>query len=590
MLCCLHQPVFAVKQSYHHVGFYIENFGGRVDPETLPQVYEVFEKVSAVADVNSRALPQLTVIKDMPGPPAIVLPDGNLILAEKALKVIYDDVPRWEGNTRLAFVLGHELAHLASDDSWNAEVKHLIQSKSLSGEIDESLLEQDPADLMEKELKADDKGFLYAAMAGFPVEALLANEKDFLSYWVDSTNTRSSKVHPDAAERTDLLRRLLQDKRNALEFFHMGVRLAHFERQQDAVYFFRKFQKVFPGREVFNNLGVCYLQMAMEEMPPAQAYQYWLPHVLDTETIINRARAFPIFRDGNQIKRARDFLQKAVRHLKIATEKDPAYAIGYINLAVAHFYLDEIYKARAAIEDARRLTPDNYEIESLRALILFEEGQPMDTWSHAEKIFSAMADDHPSDALPLSVYYNWAKLLEARGRSAEDQWQKLTNHITELPWPIARMLCERSENRAEIENCLKKINQTDAVKETAFPKPLPIQPGFEAWRFEAAEHPLKDWHKLPFHWRGEAANSGIIYHNSQNDVVLEMNEVVEMVVLRQNLGQAETLLQTCGQPHHKKTVMNGELWSYGHWAALIEEDRVKELWVVRKNDLFLKEQ
>ena len=468
LLSCLHQPVFAVKQPHHHVGFYIENFGGRVDPETLPQVYKVFEKVQAAAEANNRYLPQLVVIKNMPGSPAIVLPDGNLVLAEKALEVIYRDVPLWEGNTRLAFVLGHELAHLASDDSWNAEVKHLTQSKSLSGEIDDSLLEQmkqDPADLKDIELKADDKGFLYAAMAGFPVEVLLTPEDDFLSYWVEETDTRSSKVHPDAAKRTSKLRENLQKKRDALELFHMGVRLAHFERQQDAVYFFEKFQVTFPGREVFNNLGVCYLQMAMGKMPPAQAYQYWLPYVLDTETIIDRARVFPIFRDRNQIKLARDFLQKAVRYLKIATEKDPEYAIGYINLAVAHFYLDEIYKARAAIEEARRLKPGNYETESLRALILFKEGQPMDTWSHAEKILRSLVNDHSADELPLSVYYNWAQLLNDRGRSAEDQWQKLTDHITELPWPIARMLCERSKNRSEIEDCLNKINQADVVKE-----------------------------------------------------------------------------------------------------------------------------
>ena len=581
-MCHLHQLAHAVQQPHHHVGFYIENFGGRVDPETLPHVYDVFTKIRAIAKVNNRDLPQLAIVKDMPGPPAIVLPDGNLILAEKALDVIYDGVSTWEGNTRLAFVLGHELAHLASDDSWNAEVKYLIQSKTLSGEIDDSLLEQDDTDLMERELKADDKGFLYAAMAGFPVEVLLDTENDFLSYWVDKTNTRSSKIHPDAAQRTDLLRLRLQQKKDALEFFHMGVRLAHFERQQDAVYFFREFQEVFPGREVFNNLGVCYLQMALENMPPAQAYQYWLPGVLDTETIINQARGFPIFRDRNQIKLTRDFLQQAVRYLTIATEKDPAYTIGYINLAVAHFYLDKIYKARAAIEEARRLEPDNYEIESLRALILFEEGQPMDTWSHAERIFSSLVHDNSADALPLSIYYNWARLLEARGRSAENQWQKLTNHITELPWPISRMLCERLGNRPEIEDCLKKINQTDAVREIAFPEPLPIQPGFDAWQLKEAEHPLKDWNKLPFHWRGEAANSGIIYQNSQNDVVLEMDGVVEMVVLRQNLGQAEDLLQMCGQPHHRKTVMNGQLWSYGHWAILIGGDRIKELWVVRK--------
>ena len=587
LLHCMFQSAYASDEKpHHHVGFYIKNFGGRVDPESLPHVYEVFTKIRAVAEVTNRDLPQLVIVKDLPGPPAFVLPDGNLILAQKALDIIYDGVPLWEGNTRLAFVLGHELAHLASDDPWTAEVKYLIQSKALSVEAVHSLLdhfEEDEADLMKRELKADDKGFLYAAMAGFPVEILLTHENDFLSYWATKTHTQSSKTHPKAIQRTNLLRGQLQEKKKDLEFFYMGVRLAHLGRYQDAVYFFQKFLKVFPGREVYNNLGVCYLQMAIGKMLPEQAYQYWLPNVIDSETIINRSNILPIFRDGNQIKIVKDFLENAVDYFKKATEKDPLYRIGYVNLAVAYFYLNKIYKARAAIEEARQLQPNDCEVESLRALILLEEGQPMDTWSYAEDIFSTLADSHPADALPLSVYYNWARLLEARGRSAESQWQKLAKHSLELPQPIARILCEKLENPKAIEDCLKELNKLGANGGAAFPEPLPIQPGFDAWQLNKAEqHPLNSWDKLPFHWRGETANSGIIYQSPEDDVVLEMDGVVEMVVLKQKMEQPEELLKMCGPPHRKKTVMNGTLWSYGHWVVLLEQDRIREFWVVRE--------
>ena len=580
LLCCLLQPVFAIDKLHpnHNVGFFIEGFGGRVDPATLPHVYEVFAKVCTVAEIHNRNLPQLVVIKDLPGPPALVLADGNIVLAQRALDVIYDNVPIWHGNARMAFVIGHELAHLANDDFWNAEVRSLVQSKAFSGEVGDLMSEQiekeDQADLIEKEFKADDRGFLYAAMAGFPVHLLLAPESDFLSHWVAGTYTQSSKTHPKAIERTNLLRMRLQEKKDRLEFFYMGVRLASLGRYLDAVYFFSEFQKVFPGREVFNNLGVCYLQMAIKKMPPSLAYEYWFPSILDNETVIQT------FRDSNQMEIAKGFLEQAVHYLAIATEKDPEYSIGYINLAVAYFYLDEIYKARAAIEEARRLKPDDYEIESLRALILFEEGQPMDTWSYAEEIFSALADNHPADSLPLFVYYNWARLLELRGRSAEKQWKKLTKHRCELPQSIARMLCEQLKNLSDEEDCLKAIDKPNVKSVPEFLESLPIQPGFDTWQLEQTEHPLKSWKQLPFHWRGEAANSGIIYQSRQGDVVLEMDDVVEMVVMQQNFGQSEKLLQECGPPHHKKTVMNGELWSYGHWFVLLEHNKIKEFWIV----------
>ncbi|MGK0309801.1 MAG: hypothetical protein ACJAYS_000626 [Lentimonas sp.] len=61
-----------------------------------------------------------------------------------------------------------------------------------------------------------------------------------------------------------------------------------------------------------------------------------------------------------------------------------------------------------------------------------------------------------------------------------------------------------------------------------------------------------------------------------------MDGVVEMVVLKQNLRHSEKLLQKWGQPHNKKTIMNGELWSYDHWVVFLERDRIKEFWVVRE--------
>ncbi len=584
LLCCLSQTAFALKPAYHHVGFYIENFGGRVNPETVPHVYEVFTKIRAVAELNNRELPQLVIIKDLPGPPAIVLPDGNLVLAEKALNIIYEDVPRWEGNARLAFILGHELAHLASDDDWSIEVKYLLQSKALSGEIEDALLkqiDQNPKDLVEQELKADDKGFLYAAMAGFSVDALLARENDFLSYWVTRTHTQSSRTHPDAIQRTELLRVRLQQKKDALEFFYTGVRLAHFGRYQDAIYFFREFQEVFPGHEVFNNLGYCYLQTALQKLPPELSYKYWLPNILDHGTLMDRSMVLPIFRDRTRIRIARDRLQQAVHYLTTAIEKNPKYTAGYINLAVAYFYLDQIYKARATIEEARQLKPHDPAIEGLRALIIFEEGQPMDTWPYAEAIFSSLAENNPPNTLPLHIYYNWARLLEARDRSAERQWQQLTTHKSELPGPIARILCERLEDPSAVEHCLKEMQRPEASNKPKLAESLDVELGFDSWKLKQEEHPLHDWQQLPFNWQGETASSGIIYQTPAS-IVLEMDGIVEMIVLRKNLGDPKNTLKPYGPPLHKKAVTNGELWSYGRWAALLDEERIKELWIIRE--------
>ncbi|KHD09121.1 hypothetical protein PN36_22925 [Candidatus Thiomargarita nelsonii] len=46
------------------------------------------------------------------------------MLSKKAVEILYKD----NGDTRAAFVLGHELAHLANDDHWHLEFFNLAKS------------------------------------------------------------------------------------------------------------------------------------------------------------------------------------------------------------------------------------------------------------------------------------------------------------------------------------------------------------------------------------------------------------------------------------------------------------------------------
>ena len=103
-----------------------------------------------------------------------------------------------------------------------------------------------------------------------------------------------------------------------------------------------------------------------------------------------------------------------------------------------------------------------------------------------------------------------------------------------------------------------------------------------AWKLKKEEHPLQSWQQLPFNWQGEAASSGIIYQTPAS-VVLEMDGIVEMVVLRQDTSATLKTLEPYDPPHYKKAMINGELWSYGHWAALVDEDRIRELWITREH-------
>ncbi|MCP4691956.1 MAG: hypothetical protein GY859_28180, partial [Desulfobacterales bacterium] len=273
-----------------------------------------------------------------------------------------------------------------------------------------------------KEMKADDLGFVYAAIAGFQVDLLLkksGEQGDFFREWVrrvhHSPRVLETSGHPPPGQRAGMLQSRLNNLRGSLEFFKFGVRLAHFGRYEDAVYFFHEFLKVFPSREVFNNLGCCYLRMALKEMPVDVAYGYWLPTVVDVWSLSEsfvRTKGEPS--PGRAPESARLFLEEASELFKRAGESDLLYAPSRINQAITHFYLGEIYKARAAVEEAAKLTPENVDVEILRAIIISREFPVADTGAVAIKMLQEVC---ARENAPLSAFYNLAVLLERRGRT-----------------------------------------------------------------------------------------------------------------------------------------------------------------------------
>ena len=269
----------------NEVAFYIDNYGeltAKQDPR-VAEAHRVFKRVRSVADQNSKRLAKLVVINNKNNVWAIALPAGHIILSRQVLDIVHRNASIEIAEARLAFVLGHELAHLANDDFWHYEVESFMQNTADAQKISEFINQNFEA--RQAELAADDKGYLYAAMAGYPVDKLLEqsekNKQDFFTFWMQQTNAKASSSHPAAKDRAELLRQRLYQLKQKLALFRFGSRLAHFGFCNDAVYFLREFQQTFPGRSVLNNLGLCFLQQARSQMPEQQLAFYWLPLTLD---------------------------------------------------------------------------------------------------------------------------------------------------------------------------------------------------------------------------------------------------------------------------------------------------------------------
>jgi Putative Zn-dependent protease, contains TPR repeats len=181
------------QHAKNEVAFYIDTYGEvrlEQDPE-VANAHRVFERVRAAADKNSKRLSKLVVVNSGVDPWAIALPAGHIVLSKQAVAICHQQVSLTEADARLAFVLGHELAHLAHDDFWHHEVHGFLAAHTGTRQLADFLRAHQ--EIEEWELAADDKGFIYAAMTGYPVDLLLktgAGKPHFFDFWMQQTNTR----------------------------------------------------------------------------------------------------------------------------------------------------------------------------------------------------------------------------------------------------------------------------------------------------------------------------------------------------------------------------------------------------------------
>ncbi len=589
------------------VAFYIENFGeltAQQDP-MVAEAQSVFKKVRLVADRNSKRLAKLVIVNNENHAWAIALPAGHIVLSKQVLDIVHRSATTELAEARLAFILGHELAHLANDDFWHHEVESFMQDTADSQKIAQFISQHFEA--KQAELAADDKGYLYAAMAGYSVDLLLKNktikagieggnsDQDFFTYWMQQTNTKTSPSHPAAKDRAELLRQRLYQINQKLAFFRFGSRLAHFGQCNDAIYFLKEFQKVFPGRSVLNNLGQCFLQQARSQMSEQRLVFYWLPLRLDTRSraaTLNKHGVVPKTRSSianigapeqflknysTENNSVSGYLEDAVNVLALAIEKSPWYLPAKINLAIAYLYQGKPHQARAVLAEARQLSDSNSQIEMLDALALYEQTDAdIDLWKTALKKLQRIQQKGRS----IYALYNHARLLSVRPRIAQAQkdWNSLLAEVDTMPVEIRKELCVRQKMTA-LDPCLLRNKKKGA------------KPNW-SWLFLIDNQVLTatdrekiktGWHSLPFDWASADLHGFIHQRNDEDIEMLEIDHFIQMQVLKGNpVADINKINSYCSYPFMKRKLDIDEIWTCDNWAVLVVNQQVKEIWYIHK--------
>ncbi len=559
---------------------------------------QVFKNLRRVADKKAKYTPRLIVVNSDKEPWAIALADGHIVLSRKALDLCYQGIDPLGGDTRLAFVLGHELAHLAKDDFWHAEVYRALANVPESvglrkllkntADVPEAAQATRRASIRQKELQADDWGFLYAAVAGYPVHQLLLSGKttqtNFFQHWVRQTGVQADHTHPDPADRARLLKVRLQTVLDKISYFDFAVRFTYFGRFTEAIQFLEVFQQVFPSREVFGNLGYSYLRLAEQTMAPAQLYRFWLPRMLDAETRASRLKN-RVSRTGQprQLTReAKQHLQQAQIYLQRAIASDPAYHTARLNLFTVYFHLGEYAQAQAQLKGLS----DPEQVRALTALTLYAQSSELgtDLSPNAIALLQQVIDSKgpASDNVKRIARYNLARILSEQNQveQATGLWKQLRASEADIPSPYYAQACDQVKTKT----CQSPINQTTLCN-IPLAIQLPAQPGRDLWSLPGCKSDaIKDWQTQTLALLEENRPGHIHTAPDHNSQILEINCFVEMVVVKENSLKIAESLKFNERCRHAatETTAGSVIPMSPHRAVLLRRDQAVELWVMRQ--------
>ncbi len=408
------------------IDFWQRNFT-ELTADSDPQVdraQRIFTRLVHIAGRRPGVEPRLHVIREdanlaLP----IAIPDGWVVLSRRVIEFCYRTPKR--GDDRLAFVLAHEIAHLLDDDFWHMKFFQAIETYE-KGSGDQKLLNEVRSiasmtdKVLAKELRADELGVMYVAMAGFDARAVLGESKngDFFQEWIAQLDparlgAQKTNTHPEPSQRAATVRARLQQVAEQTKLFDLGLLYYQAGDYARAIQAFEAFRRYFPGREVHQNLGAAHHQAALSLWrPEAEKRGEPLFKLSVTVDPLSRARGATRNLPEATSRAFERHIAAAIDHYQIAIEQDSAYLPAYRDLGSAYILQGKPYKAIAVLQDALKLTPRDAAVLNNLGVAFF----------HATNLAEAriqLGEARKIDPRYDAPLFNLASIAQAQGDNTE---------------------------------------------------------------------------------------------------------------------------------------------------------------------------
>lgn len=575
-LLCI-SSAFAQQNPSDTADWWIAHYGivlAKDDP-VVAHSEEIFNRVRSAADKRQSRYPKMVVIRTLQAPHAEALHDGTVIVTRAAIDTCYRSVTKTVGDTRMAFVLAHEVAHLAKDDFWHQAAFAALQKHAADPQESKDLEQlfrqttdaagSSSEEVRMKEVQADGYAVLYMTVAGFdPSQVVTASGKDAFFGWLGNVAGASERSdHPDARARLEFVRSQILAMVEDVDLYRLAVTFLILERYEDSISLLKQFAEKYPGKEVLNNLGLCYYFQAFASLTACDARlvtRFRLPVMIDpsdapsVSLTLRGSEPSPCY-DDNSFREQSDL---AIRYLTRSAETDSEYLPARLNLASAFILSSSYSKALAAADEAIAIDSKSPQAHNAKAIALYLLGATdnIETYAQSLQLLSGLEE------LP-DVIFNRAVMQSEQGyaSAARESWQQ-----------YLRM--ESSGVYADIARQRLGFKKEVAVKSISFAAPRsPIPMGKVS---NATSAVLAKMRSKEFTLRGIKSR---LYTNDRTGVLVVEDRVeLVKVLLPDSTASVNSVLEKYGAPVRSVRWPDRELLLYPHFA--VDARQGNPLWII----------
>jgi tetratricopeptide (TPR) repeat protein len=372
--------------------------------------------------------------------------------------------------------------------------------------------------------------------------------------------------HPGPLERSQFVRSQLAAVADDLSLFSFGVHLYRIGNYEAAIALLEKFREKFPSREVFNNIGLSYYQLAMGTLSVCDKklpVRFKLSTVLDTSTLasrlITRGKSGEESLDCYQNEKYRSQMAKAINRLKEATEKDPFYIPAKINLSSAYIMSQQYLEAKVILKNALRVSQDNPRALNNKAVADYLEGKESgdDVTNNALSTLNRVVVNHPgfSDA-----FYNGASIeIEANRTGSKKSWQAFLRVEPDGAYAA------EAKSRLDLKQDDKK-----AAAKTPFPQP-PVMTG------DISSDTSKILKRMKIKNVTIGDDRYEIYQGKKISVLVINGSVALIEVDVDELKELREFEQIYGKPDRTLEHVSGNTLIYGNFAADVLDGKIRQI-------------